>query len=333
MRLRRVDVPTCLSPKFWVLGDVHLGKVFRTGVSPDMRGWREEQVFIAFSQHLMAAVETNRHFVQVGDLFDTFRVPNEIVLRAAQAVRRCAEMRPGKMFIFLAGNHDEARDTDKVSSFRIFGEMLCDLDNVEIIRGDADTLMFENCLFVGFNAFRSPAEQLAKYDGPFDAVFGHWDVVDVGAENPQLMPFNRLQEITKLVVTGHDHLPRHIEYGQGEVRVLVTGSMQPYSHAEDPDEEIYVTRTAEQVMTDPTLYDGKFLRVLLAPDGDTFDRTKVKAISVTFKHVDSEGTDVQHEIDLDEIFDMTAEVKAAFKDVPADVSAKIQSLLEDARNV
>ncbi len=323
-----------MNQKFWVLGDVHLGKVFRTGVTPDRRGQREDSVFRDFEAHLRSAIQEGRSLVQVGDLFDTFRVPNEILLRTAKLVRNYADQcRRDQCLIFIAGNHDEAKDKDKVSSFELFAELVAH-DNVVTVRGDGDVFSFEDCLFVGFNAFRTPAEQLADYDDgeKYDAVFGHWDVIDVGKENPQLAPFDLLRGLTTTVVTGHDHTPRELAYGD-DFTILVTGSMQPYSHAEDPDEEIYVTRSAEDVLKNPTAYRNKFLRVALKPD-ETFDRAKVDALAVTFKHLDAEGVEVDlTDIDLDAVFDFATEVKAAFKDVPEAITSRIQSMLEEARNV
>ena len=41
------------------------------------------------------------------------------------------------------------------------------------------------------------------------------------------------------VVTGHEHKP--FQFWEGEMNVIGTGSLLPYSHAEDPDSDYYIT--------------------------------------------------------------------------------------------
>ena len=45
--------------------------------------------------------------------------------------------------------------------------------------------------------------------------------------------------------TGHTHLPQ--KFTRAGVEVIVTGSMQPMAHGEDPDERFYMTRSLTEV--------------------------------------------------------------------------------------
>jgi hypothetical protein len=49
------------------------------------------------------------------------------------------------------------------------------------------------------------------------------------------------------------------------VEVIVTGSMQPMAHGEDPEERLYVTRSLPEVEADPDAFKDKCLRVDLKP--------------------------------------------------------------------
>jgi hypothetical protein len=63
--------------------------------------------------------------------------------------------------------------------------------------------------------------------------------------------------------TGHYHIAG--DYAVDGVTVHCTGSMEPYSHGEDPKGEIYVTMTPEQIeKADAADLRDKCIRVLLS---------------------------------------------------------------------
>jgi hypothetical protein len=138
------------------------------------------------------------------------------------------------------------------------------------------------------------AEQQLNYftpTGPVEAVIGHWDTVDFG-NSDHMVPVKALQE--KLgdiaIYTGHDH-------GEGLVQVAGvdvyrTGSMQPYTHAEDPDGDLYVTLTVEEALARDDLRD-KCVRILLEPGEDMPD---LDCLQLTRKPVDGpdeEGVEIE----------------------------------------
>ena len=98
--------------------------------------------------------------------------------------------------------------------------------------------------FVPFDPFKTAEEQVRELPDNLDMVFMHHDFVDFGGDH--VIPTKLLAEkgIMK-VINGHDHVARtEIRHG---VEVQMTGSMQPYSHAEDPDGLWYVTTTLNQL--------------------------------------------------------------------------------------
>ena len=218
---------------FTLLGDVHLGRRFRTGVPLHRLGERERTVWDDFKRSLRT-VTTPCH-ICMGDLFDRFVVPPEVVLEAAAAYRAAP---PGTEFFVLRGNHDVSRDTTRASSFDLFRELVPHVHVVDdiLVRGPIG--------FVPFCPFTSAEDQVRQLPDGLELVFMHHDFVDFGGQH--VIPTRLLAEKGILrVINGHDHIAR-TERRHG-VDVIMTGSMQPYSHAEDPDERLYVTRTLDQL--------------------------------------------------------------------------------------
>jgi DNA repair exonuclease SbcCD nuclease subunit len=218
---------------FTLLGDVHLGRRFRVGVPLHRVGERERMVWADFESSIVN-VGTPFH-VCMGDIFDRFIVPPEVVLRAAEIYRRAPRTTE---FFVLRGNHDVSRDTTRASSFDLFRHLVPHVHVIDTLR------VRDNLAFVPFCPFTPVEEQIRQLPDGLELVFMHHDFVDFGGD--QVIPTKLLAEkgITR-VVNGHDHVAR-TETRHG-VEVIMTGSMQPYSHAEDPDERFYVTTTLDRL--------------------------------------------------------------------------------------
>ena len=218
---------------FTLLGDVHLGKRFRVGVPLHRIGERETMVWTDFHRSLRTV--TTPFHVCLGDLFDRFIVPPEIVLEAALAYRSAPR---GTEYFVLRGNHDVSRDTTRASSFDLFKELV---PHVQVID---EILLRDSLAFVPFCPFTSAEDQIRQLPDGLDCVFMHHDFTDFGGDH--VIPTRLLAEKgIKRVINGHDHIAR-TEKRHG-VEVIMTGSMQPYSHAEDPEERLYLTRTLDQL--------------------------------------------------------------------------------------
>jgi DNA repair exonuclease SbcCD nuclease subunit len=291
------------------IGDVHLGRTFKTGVPLDRQGEREAGVFTQFVSELNTPdLDLN---ICLGDIFDQYVVAPEYVLRVATAYRAAAALAPKTWFVLVRGNHDASRDADKSSSFDLLYELLKDVENI-VIAKDAPEIIEHGMFRLGvlpWHPFINSKEMARKLgEGAdfreYDLVVGHYDRVTF-EENPHnAIPLFELKPFTKLVVSGHDHRPFDEEING--VRVVFPGSMQPYSHGEDPDEKMYVTMTLEDLktllMSDPTILHDNAVRVLLRP-GEQID-FDIDAWAVTTKPIADTGEDFVDITMQTESFDM-----------------------------
>ena len=244
-------------PDVTILGDPHLGKRFKTGVPLHRVGDREAAQQKVFRTSL-GTVSTPFH-VNMGDLFDQRIVSPEIVLRAAGDYGKVAILLPDTTFVVLMGNHDVSRNADQASSFDLFEALVSGYRNIVVVKDEPRVL--EGYGFVPFSAFRPTTDLVDQLPDDLTAVFGHWDIQDWGGDNVIPTALLAKKGIT-LAVSGHDHLAR--EETRNGVKIIVTGSMQPFTHAEDPNGDLYVT-TGLPIEGDVT---NKNVRVILKP-GET----------------------------------------------------------------
>ena len=111
------------------LGDPHLGKRFVTGVPLHRRGEREESQWKDFERSIWTC--TTPVHVCMGDIFDKFIVPPEVVIRVATIYMEASK--DVEYFIIL-GNHDASRDQSRGSSFDLLQAILTPIKNVTLIR-------------------------------------------------------------------------------------------------------------------------------------------------------------------------------------------------------
>lgn len=267
-----------------VLGDPHLGKKFRTGVPLHRIGDREAMVWGNFQASLRS--HNGSIHVNMGDLFDKFVVAPEVVLRAAEIYRSAAKDLSSCTFIVLMGNHDVSRDSTKASSFDLFEQLVAGVKNIKVVRGDKPFVYQKRLGFVPFHPFKPTEELVAQLPSGLEAVFGHWDIVDFGGNN--VIPTKLLAEKgLPLAISGHDHVAR-TETRHG-VEIIVTGSMQPYTHAEDPDHDFYRTVTLDELKNIPDLTNLN-VRVLLR-EGEVLP-DDIDCLSLTAKRVGNDDEDM-----------------------------------------
>lgn len=306
-----------LDDQIELLGDVHLGKKFITNIPLDRRGEREESVWRDFEASLMGA-SAKRH-IQVGDLFDGFIVPIEVVIRAADVYLRASEAHPETLFIIYAGNHDRSRNEARKSSFELFRRLTAPAPNIIAMMDVGSCPVGENDRIgiIPWHPFKSSSELAGELpEGEYRHIFGHWDSGDHGVSDHNLIPFEALKGKTRSIISGHEHSGR--EYDQGEFHIRYTGSMQPYSHAEDKNEEFYLSIT-------PSQYD------FLAGDGHPPDlrnmnirwlllegesAPEIEALSISIKRI-TPGDDPEAPADLEvefESFDINSLLVEALKE-------------------
>lgn len=313
-----------------IIGDVHAGRRFEIGVPLARRGERERLVMRQFGAELDRLENDGiKAIVQVGDIFDKFRVSNEVVTEVADAIELRARRWIDKMIFIMRGNHDASRDFEKISSFTILQRMLADQPNVVFI-SSASGHEYLNGMHIGFvpwHPLKTAAEMVDDLEeDPYDVIFGHWDVLDFGEDNPNVIPVEALKKKTKKVFTGHDHNAR--DRTLDGLDVTVTGSMQPYSHGEDKHGFMYVTMTlAELEKIEPAVVKDKCIRVLLE-DGETLP-DDIDCLQLTAKRVSSseeEDTTVElGDFDMEGLFYEAFQEAAVSDDVMAEMLEKFHA--------
>lgn len=256
-------------PDVTFLGDVHLGRRFIEGVPLERRGEREEAIWKQFKDELFS--NTSSTHIQVGDLFDTFDVPNEVVLRAARIYKVAAHNLPGCHFYILRGNHDASRNATKASSFDLLKALLDFVPSVSVVT--EPMLTSQGFGLMPWSPFRSAsvladdllALRSRDVSDDFPFVVCHCDTKGWNGDDFNVIPLSKLRGFTQTVVSGHEHIP--IDYKAQGVTVHITGSMQPYSHGEDPEHTLYWTGTPDELAALPNP-EAYYLRVILQP-GET----------------------------------------------------------------
>ena len=264
--------------KFKLIGDLHLGRVFKTGVPTHRLGDRERLVEEQFYAEI--SDRTSVPVIIMGDLFDKYSVPESLVLWAADKLNEAAEWK--KIYV-LRGNHDLSRDEEKRGSFDVL-EKLC--PKMVFVKGVWE-IQLENgylALF-GYDAFKSATELANQLtvNCNYLAAFGHYDLTSHGSDF-NLVPtevFAALKIPT--VYTGHIHRAQTIE--RHGVTVHAVGSMQPYAHGEQAEGDLlYQTLTLDEFNArNPEDFLDVNLRILLKGD-EVFD-TQLDCLSLVFKHI------------------------------------------------
>lgn len=266
------------------LGDVHLGKKFETGVPLHRRGDREIMQFAEFLDSLLST--TADLHIQVGDLFDKMYVPYTVIWAAAEAYKAAKRQNPNTIYALLRGNHDASRDLDKVSAFQVFSALVRPYD---ILIAEDHVIRVGKHVLIPWHPVKTAAEMVDEAGlEPGDTVYGHWDIV-MGDTN-QLPAKQLLGKGVVRAITGHDHNQR--ELVMDGLDVFVTGSMQPYSHAEDPVGDMYVTRTLAEVLSTPDDFIDKCLRISLASNEVLDISIDCLQLQVQRQVSDAEGIDL-----------------------------------------
>jgi Calcineurin-like phosphoesterase len=243
----------------WLIGDPHLGRKFETGVPLHRRGEREKKQMERFVTELNTqGVDYN---IMVGDLFDHPHVGYGVTVAAAEAYRAAAKANWDIEYIAMAGNHDLPRNLGVVGAWDAFAKML---QGSSVNVATTPRIKDEMAIFPwDWSCSALDQLELLQHE-PASVAIGHWDLRSYGGDDSHIAPVDQLYDMGILqVFSGHYHTAGDYPVGNGVVHC--TGSMEPYSHAEDPDGEIYVTLTLTEANDGRDLTD-KCVRLLLADD-------------------------------------------------------------------
>jgi len=317
-----------------LIGDPHLGRKFEVGVPLSRRGEREEAVMADFQERMQRAADFT---ICMGDIFDKFVVAPEIELFAADQFNTGE----GVLRYCLRGNHDASRDTAKASSFDVFSELLDSEREAHAVKDEPhfQPLKLDHWIvMIPWHPFRNAAqmaadalEQWVKMGKPkVHAAFGHWDTEDFsefGGNTDNLVPLAQLRQMTDTIYTGHVHTPGVKQIGH--IQLISVGSMQPYTHGEDPDGEVYETLTLKELESrDPASLKNKCIRIELEEGEEA--PADIDALQVTIKRKKDKiekGDEVRVDaFDLDRLYKESMEKHKVPKEISERINVKFQEL-------
>lgn len=244
-----------------LIGDPHLGKSFKTGVPVHRLGEREFAQRVRFVHELHDDADI---IVMVGDLFDHPAVTREVVLQAAMAALSAAENNPDVLYIYMRGNHDQARNLSKVGAWPLFRRMVADRHDNLIVCDEPTVVRKLAILPWEWERTTEQQVEVIKDQGPVEHAIGHWDLVQFDDDGDHMAPVASLRAAFGEIGLWSGHFHRPGVYPVDGVDVNCTGSMMPYAHGEDPYGEVYVTITAAEA-AERTDLANKCVRILLQP--------------------------------------------------------------------
>lgn len=274
--------------KGWLIGDPHLGRDFRNGTPLHRRGEREAMQLAQFKEELATDADM---IVMVGDLFDKPFVPLPIINQAIDAVVEAAQARPDVQFVFLAGNHDKSRQIGLKGAWELFSVAVRWLPNVIVLDEPAIHSGIALYPWQWDKTALQQVEELAAPEDEVQAVIGHWDLMSFGGDDSHICPTAALCAKFKeplAIYSGHYH--EEGLFGVEGVVLQCTGSMQPYTHAEDPNGELYVTLSVDEALEHAAELKNKCVRILLEPGQELPD---IDCLQLTQKRVDADVEEVE----------------------------------------
>ena len=294
------ETPT--GAKIWAIGDPHMGKKFERGVPAHRRGEREKSQYAKFVAQLSTPdVDYN---ICVGDVFDHPHVSSAVVVKVAEAYLKAAELLPETAFIALAGNHDLSRDINVVGAWQLFCKIINDrLPNLLTI---TEPCQVDEIALLPWQWGVSALDQLgALQDTDAKISFGHWDLQSFGGDDSHMAPTKELHALGVEIIGGGHYHNAGIYNVAGHL-VTCTGSMEPYSHAEDPEGDIYVTLTLAEAMDGRDLHN-KFVRLEL--EADELVPEELDCQALTIRRVQAEAQDIlpQEDFEWQKILDEALE--------------------------
>lgn len=273
-----------------LVGDPHLGRSFINGVPLHRRGDREKLVWKDFLDALHGTDRGVDYHICLGDLFDKWIVPFDLILDTAAEYRKAAKERPATLFCILKGNHDWMRDLQRRSAFDVFAALVAGVPNIQIVDRPL-ILQGTGLVLYPWHPLWDAREKLEGIEG--NILFGHFDT-EFGEHNmvPTKLHFER-------IYTGHVHKPDR--FNRDGTEVVIVGSLQPYAHGEEINDDLYVTLRPEEIEGRGRDLHDKCVRIHGAYDGE------VDCLQLAFKRESSNDNEpvetvTMGDFDFDKLF-------------------------------
>ena len=327
--------------KILFIGDPHLGRRFITGVPSHRVGDREAYVYSQFSRLLDVDNDPLiSKIVIVGDLFDKFVVSPTVTFEAYKMLSQV----PDDIDVYLIpGNHDLSKDTTKISSFQLLTQILEPMsNNIHVVSASGSYPVYYNnakdVLNLYFDCYNPFTDCIVNYDletiaksGPIISV-GHWDSLSILERG--YVPHQDILTHSTIIVSGHEHTYREYTYpfDKTKSKVLFTGSMQPYSHAEDPDVDIYITIKEKDLSKYDLTKDLKYkcVRIECGPLFVLSD--PIECFALTYKVIAEEKTEVEvdvESVDVDNYNETLKNWVVSNKDLSKELQKELTELLDN----
>lgn len=287
-----------------ILGDPHLDRSFVHGVPLARRGDREKMVWDQFEASVSSPGSLH---VNLGDIFDKAIVSYDTVLKAYMIYAASATANPESEFVILRGNHDLLRDLTRKSAYDMLKQLLKPYSSIHFV--ESVPLRIGQLAFVGFDPITPAGELLGEDLRGCDTIFGHWDIDSFGQVVSNLIPTQRIAELgIGKAITGHVHKPSHFE--RDGVEVTVFGSMQPYAHGQEINDNLYITLSLTEALGRTDLAN-KCVRITLEAD-EVLDQ-QIDCLQLTLQRK-AANVDAPPEVELGE-FNMVNFFQEAFSEV------------------
>lgn len=307
---------------FRLIGDPHITRKFILGVPPHRRGEREQLLFDDFEQRLYEGDE--KMIIVVGDLFEKPLCTMLDLTKTITILDRACRSQPDREIIIISGNHDMPQAVGDACAFKVIQKFSEFVPNLWIFTEPA---VHRRVALFPWEWTRTAEEQLRDVEGEeFDYAVGHWDLVAYdGMHKDHLCPAKQLKQMgAREIISGHWHIAGDYKVA-GEI-VHCTGSMQPMTHAEDPEATLYVTMNYEEYMAaDQDSLKDKYVRLRL--DGDEMPPAPRDCLGfkVEKKAKPSETTEVS--LDGFNLLEVVTETLIKFE-VPKKLQKKVKEKLD-----
>lgn len=339
--------------KIQTIGDPHFGKSFKTGINSSTVGYRENLQYEDFKS-LLNIPDINEYII-MGDLFDKFNISNETLVKVYQTLNESFENRPEAKCHILCGNHDLSKNKNKYSSFEILAYLIKNNTKLNNIYFYTEPFLynFTNSIYFYFDAY-DPFYEETNSQVNLDALkdvenfelysFGHWDDP---RKNQGYLPSETLLDRSLKLISGHYHVPE--VFTHKGIEFVYTGSLQPYSHAEDPDKVLYETfdyLALENIFTELDGFNelvyqniideikSKNVRINCYP-GYIFPH-KLESLSIIYNNIYQDKViEVEEKIDQASITDFTTMYLSKLKidhEIEDKVLLQINNFLKDSDN-
>jgi DNA repair exonuclease SbcCD nuclease subunit len=301
-----------------LIGDPHMGKVFKTGVPIHRRGDREKTQLQDLKRNLNVDTKLN---VMVGDLFDKPFVSLDIILEVAHLYLDASHDHPDTQFVVMAGNHDLSRELDRHGAFYVLAMILASVPNITVVW---QPMIISDVIFFPWEWNVPALDQVKQFDNLPPIAVGHWDLHDFGGSVEHLCPVHALRARgVSDIYSGHFHNAG--VYTIDGIDIQCTGSMQPYSHAEDPSGKLYKTLTLDELKS----IDTTDMNVRLVLKGGEVP-PELDCLSLV---VLREGNDESIELDEIGVGDFNLKVALAQKFEELKVPVPVQQFIREKTGV